>query len=183
MRSWIVAVALAATVAACASPQPSYRSRSVEIKTVESVDLQRYAGLWYEIARYPNRFEEGCVGVTAEYQVRNARTIDVVNTCHRPGEPTEVAEGVGKVVARSGARLRVTFAPTWIPFAWGDYWILALDEGYQTALVGSPDGKYLWVLARQPAIEASRWNAMLAAAATNGYDPSKLVRTPPPPPS
>jgi apolipoprotein D and lipocalin family protein len=139
------------------------------------VDLQRYAGLWYEIARYPNRFEQGCEGVTAEYLLRPEGGLSVINTCHRPGRETQRARGRARVVEGSGgARLQVSFAPAWIPFAWGDYWILEVSDGYETALVGTPSGGYLWILARTPSVSAEERGRLEAIARVNGFDPTRL---------
>jgi apolipoprotein D and lipocalin family protein len=180
LRSCVAAILVLA--AGCA-PAPSFRDQSVPIETVGSVDLARYGGLWYEIARYPNRFEKGCIGVMAEYGMREDGLLAVTNTCHRPGEKIEVAEGRARVVDGSrGAKLEVSFAPAWVPFAWGDYWILALDQDYTSALVGEPSGRYLWVLARTPTLPPARWSELMTEARRNGFDPSRLEITLQPPP-
>ena len=109
---------------------------------VENLDLDRYLGKWYEIARFPNRFERGCArrdrgiracGPTARSTVRN--------TCRKgsPDGPVEVAEGEASVVAPG--KLEVTFVP-WLPFAKGDYWVLHVDAAYSVAVVGEPSGKH-----------------------------------------
>jgi len=143
------ASALPILLGACTS-QPDYRSAEAPPPTVERVDLERYAGLWHEIARYPNSFERGCTNTTAEYTLREDGKVTVVNSCDIKGrDGRKTAEGIARVVEGSNnSKLKVKFAPSWVPFAWGDYWILHLEPDYSAALVGSPDGKYLWILAR-----------------------------------
>jgi apolipoprotein D and lipocalin family protein len=126
-----------------------YRDTSQPIGVVTNLDLGRYLGKWYEIARFPNRFERNCAGVTAEYSLNPDDTIKVVNTCHKgaPDGPVDVAEGKATVVAPG--KLEVTFVP-WLPFAKGDYWVLHVDAAYSFAVVGEPSGKTGWILARGP---------------------------------
>lgn len=142
-------------------------------KTVESVDLKRYMGTWYEIARLPFKRQEGCKGTTATYALRTDGRVDVRNACMRDGK-LSVAEGVAKVVdTRTNARLKVTFF--W-PF-WGDYWILDLDPEYASALVGTPSREYLWILSRTPTLPESRLAALLETAKIQGFDLAKLSHT------
>lgn len=163
--------------------QPDYRAETAPPATVDRVDLERYQGLWYEIARYPNFFEDKdrytCVSVTAEYALRLDGRIDVTNSCREntPDGPLRVAEGVARATNTENTRLKVKFAPAWVPFAEGDYWVLGLTEDYSAALVGDPNGQYLWVLARTPDPDPSVYQAMLATAAAKGYKTDPLVRT------
>ena len=164
-------------LAACQS-QPDHRAQTAPPATVERLDLARYEGVWHEIYRYPNRFEEGCADVTATYRVLDEARVGVTNRCVRDGEET-LAEGVAR---RTGnATLEVRFAPAFLaalPFVWGDYWVLALEGDYEGALVGSPDGKYLWVLAREAAPDEAMIARLVQAAEARGYDTDALVRTP-----
>ena len=165
---------LALSLAASGEGQP--------VRTVSSVDLQRYAGRWYEISRYPNRFQESCAGdVTATYEQRDDGRIRVVNRCRRADGSLNEAEGVARVVdARSKARLKVRFAPAWLgvlPFVWGDYWVIGLSDDYRWAVVGTPDRKYLWVLGRSARLSDEDRAAAEATAAENGFDLSRLVPT------
>lgn len=156
--------------------QPDYRAAEQDPETVSSVDLDRYDGIWYEIARYPNSFQKDCEGVTAEYTQRADGKITVLNTCHSGDVRT--AKGVARIVEGSGgAKLKVQFAPEWVPFATGDYWVLDLPEDYSTALVGSPSGKYLWVLSRTPQISDKRYNEITARAMALGYETLPLKKT------
>jgi apolipoprotein D and lipocalin family protein len=155
---------------------------SSEVRTVPHVDLDRYAGEWFEIARFPNRFQDECAGdVRAMYERRSDGRIDVTNSCRRADGSVQKANGVAKIVDPStGARLKVRFAPalvSFLPFVWGDYWIVGLSEDYSWATVGSPDRKYLWILARQPRLDASAFDAARAAAQNNGFEVDSLVET------
>ncbi|GGC99153.1 lipocalin family protein [Aquisalinus flavus] len=183
MRTLILFLAATALLSACNRP-PVNRAGEAPPQTEASVDLNRYQGLWYEIARFPNSFEEGCEGVTAAYALREDGKVDVTNTC-RQGTvdgPEEIAQGIARVVdGSSNSKLKVKFAPAWVPFASGDYWILYLDPAYETVLVGSPDGRYLWILARTPQISALKLEEMRTAASQRGYDTAALRMTEQPP--
>jgi apolipoprotein D and lipocalin family protein len=178
-------IALVALGLAACSTQPDYRAAESPPDTESQVDLERYAGLWYEIARYPNGFEDKdaytCVGVTAEYALRTDGRIDVTNTCRKDtlDGPVEVANGVARTTTPSNARLKVKFAPQWVPFAEGDYWILATD--YRTALVADPEGKYLWILAREPEIDEATRSRLVGLAQDRGYATEPLFWVPQPP--
>ena len=177
-RSALVIALLATVVTAAASQgQPS------PVQTVQRVEIDRYLGDWFEIARFPNRFQRMCAGdVLASYARRADGRLDVVNRCRTErGDVTE-ARGVARVVdVRTSARLKVRFAPaalSFLPFVWGDYWILGLADDYTWAVVGSPDRTYLWVLARTPVLGASQLNAAQAAARASGFETQRLVYTP-----
>lgn len=166
-------------VAACSGG--TYRDTDVPIRTVDQVDLTRYAGTWYEIARFPNWFEEGCEGVTAEYAPREDGGVDVLNTCRQgaPDGPAQTAEGIARAVDETNSKLEVKFVQ-WLPFA-GDYWVLHLDDGYRTVAIGNPTGTTGWILARTPQIGAEDRAAAEAALRANGYDTAQLVEVAQPP--
>jgi apolipoprotein D and lipocalin family protein len=153
------------------------------VKAVPSVDLQRYTGTWFEIARYPNVFQKSCAGdVTATYERRADGRIDVVNRCRRADGSENQAKGEARVVEGAGnARLKVRFAPGWLgailPFVWADYWVIGLADDYRWALVGTPNRKYLWVLGRSATVDETDWSAAMAKAKENGFDTSRLERT------
>ncbi|MDD2320704.1 MAG: lipocalin family protein [Geobacteraceae bacterium] len=148
-------------------------------ETVPKVDLSRYMGIWYEIARYPNTFQQECRNSTATYTLREDGTVTVVNRCRRDSGKEE-AHGTAKVVDRTtNAKLKVTFF--W-PF-YGDYWILALGTDYDYAVVGTPDRKYLWILSRTPEIEESRYQTLLVKIRELGFDPDRLLKEQPQPDS
>ena len=152
-----------------------------ELKTVPSVDLPRYMGTWYEIARLPMNHEpEEASDISATYALEDDGSVEVRNRMRHKGE---VEESVGRATANddSGSRLEVSFLPQglrWIPFTRGDYWIIALDPGYTIALVGSPDRKYLWLLAREPGLDTVTCDHYLAIARQQGFDLATLIRTP-----
>jgi apolipoprotein D and lipocalin family protein len=151
------------------------------VRTVSSVDLDRYAGDWFEIARVPNRFQRQCVGdVRATYKRRPDGRVDVVNRCRTADGVTE-ARGVARVVdERTFAKLKVRFAPSWVswlPMVWGDYWIIGLAPDYSWAVVGDPDRDYLWILGRAPQLDEASIAAARAAARDNGFDLERLVLT------
>jgi apolipoprotein D and lipocalin family protein len=157
---------------------PAYRDTDVALETVPSVDLTRYAGRWYEIARFPVWFQEGCVGVTADYALRPDGTVDVLNACRLEtldGE-VETATATARAADASNARLKVRFL-RWLPVE-GDYWIIHLDEDYATAVVAVPSGSAGWILSRTPDIAPERLAAARAALADGGYDLSRLTMTP-----
>ncbi len=146
------------------------------LQTVPRVDLQRYIGTWYEIARFPKRFQRGCTATTATYTLRADGGIDVVNRCRKdsPDGPEKVATGRARVVdAATNAKLEVSF---FRPF-WGDYWIIGLGDDYGYAVVGHPSRDYLWILARTPFMSPDLYDSILRKLSDQGYDTSRLVRT------
>lgn len=173
----IVLVASTLTLGACASAE--YRDTSVPMTTEGPVDLARYAGRWYEIARFPNSFEEGCVGVTADYSLNDDGSVRVLNTC-RQGTldgPVETAEGRAVRARAEGDRLEVSFV-SWLPFASGDYWILDVTDDYQVAVVGNPDGTTGWILARTPTLPEARLRTAFEVLRRNGYDTNLMMMVP-----
>jgi apolipoprotein D and lipocalin family protein len=142
------------------------------LRTVPQVDLNRYAGEWHEIARYPNRFERDCDrDITANYSIRNDGRLRVVNSCVTPAGKTKTSAGSAKVTDKSSnAKLRVTFF--W-PF-YGSYWVIGLDPDYKWAVVGEPSRKYLWILSRSAELDAAAYAAIISLVKEKGYDPSRL---------
>jgi len=170
----IRALALAALVAlAPMVAEASYRDKSAPLSVVTSLDINRYLGKWYEIARFPNRFERGCQGVTAEYALRDDGQVRVLNTCREgsPTGPARTAEGVARI--EGPGKLSVTFVP-WLPFARGDYWVIHLEPDYSLAVVGEPSGKWGWILARKPNVSKAALDRAHAAMTRMGYDLGKL---------
>ena len=172
MRAGLAALALLA--AACTTePGPTTP------RTVGSVDLQRYAGTWYEAARFPTSFQDGarirCEEVTATYTPRPDGKVGVVNRCSNAldGGAERVAEGTAYSASPGNDRLRVTFF--W-PF-YGDYWIIGLDPGYRWAVVGAPGRDYLWILSRTPQMTPADFEAAVGVARREGFDTARLRRT------
>jgi len=145
------------------------------LRTVDSVDLSRYSGTWYEIARYPNRFQRDCQSdTTAEYTLRKDGKVQIVNSCRQKDGKTKTARGTAKIADKTtNAKLRATFF--W-PF-YGDYWVIGLDPNYRYAIVGEPNRKYLWILSRTPEMDASIYEEILEQVRAAGYDPEKLIKT------
>lgn len=165
-----------ASAATMAQPQP--------VRPVAHVDLERYAGRWYEIAKYPNRFQKDCVSdTTAEYALRQDGRVTVTNRCRQADDTFKTAVGIARwrEAPPKDATLKVRFAPGWlsfIPQVWGDYWILALPDDYRYVVVGEPSREYLWILSRTATMSDADYEAAVAVAVANGYEASRLVRTP-----
>lgn len=156
---------------------------TVAPRTVARVDLDRYAGQWFEVARYPNRFQRRCAGdVVARYTRLPDDRISVENRCVRGDGKTERAMGKARLAIRDGSnsKLQVRFAPailSWIPKVWAPYWILALAEDYSYAVVGTPDRDYLWVLARTPTLPEQTYTRLMELVRAEGYEPERVVVT------
>ncbi|MFH1703871.1 MAG: lipocalin family protein [Nitrospirota bacterium] len=152
------------------------KKASPPLKVVTFVDLNRYAGTWYEIARFPNRFQKGCVGTTATYTLRKDGKIDVLNQCRKgtlDGEISSVKGTAWVVDNKTNAKLKVSFF--W-PFS-GRYWIIELGEDYEYAVVGHPNRKYLWILSRSPRMDKKIYNLILEKLKLQFYDTNKLIKT------
>lgn len=169
-------VALALVGPAAAQRQP------VPVQAIPSLDLDRYAGTWHEVARLPNRFQVRCVGdVTASYELRDGG-ITVVNACRTEDGSRISVEGQAKLADHNGpaSRLKVRFAPrllSFLPVVWMDYWVLDLTDDYGAALVGTPDRSYLWLLSRSPELDAATYDRLVATAVRQGFPVSRLQRS------
>lgn len=150
-------------------------NKSSDPPTVPSVDLARYAGRWYEIARLPNSFQKKCAGgVTATYELRHDGKVTVLNECRKASGEMTRAKGTAKIAdKKTNAKLKVTFF--W-PF-YGDYWILDLGPNYEYAVVGEPKRRYLWILSRTPQIDEALYQGLLAKMAAQGFDTSRMIKT------
>ncbi|MEJ2492904.1 MAG: lipocalin family protein [Ignavibacteriaceae bacterium] len=140
---------------------------------VSYVDLKKYSGLWYEIAKIPNSFQDQCAySTTAEYKINEDGEIEVINKCYDEEGDPDVAEGVAQVVdKKTNAKLEVSFVSFLgiRPF-WGDYWIIGLDENYNWAVVGTPNRKYGWILSRTPALPDETMKIIFSVLRKNGYN-------------
>lgn len=166
----------AALAARRACPRPP-------IAPIERLDIARYLGDWYEIARFPNRFEKACAGaVTAHYEQRPDGTLTVLNRCRDADGRIDEAEGQARLVGPAdAATLKVRFAPSWLSFlpaVWGDYWVIDLDADYTLAAVSEPRGEYLWILSRTPRVDAARLDALIGRLQRQGLDVARLRMTP-----
>jgi apolipoprotein D and lipocalin family protein len=174
VRTFVTAWAASGVLvlASCAGKVSGRAADAPPPTPVAGVDLTRYQGLWYEIARYPTSFQRNCQGVTAQYALRPDGRITVINTCRtatRSGRPRKVKGVASPIEGSNGARVAVNFAPVLLPKGQGNYWVLHLDPDYRTALVGSPSGSALWMLSRTPTITPDQRAQMEAAATRNGF--------------
>lgn len=172
----ILAIGLSALVSVKAQTK-------TDVKTVSSVDINRYAGKWYEIAKYPNRFQKQCTAnTTAVYNLIGDGKIEVINSCQTQEGKIDEATGRAKIVDKNtNAKLKVRFAPSFLsflPMVWGDYWVIDLEPNYQYAVVGTPKRDYLWILCRTPQIDENTYQGIINRIKEQGFDPNKLVKTP-----
>ena len=171
---------LGAGRAAWASP-PTTDDR--DTTPIPALDLPRYMGTWYEVAKYPNRFQRDCARNTrATYTLQPQGTVEVRNRCTRADGSVNEAVGQARHAddQPDGARLEVRFAPAWlsfIPWVWGDYWVVDLDEAYQLVAVSEPGRDYLWILSRTPHVDAQAYHALLHRLTRQGLDITRLVPT------
>ena len=164
---------LLAALFGCAGPDRALPP----LQTVPSVDLQRYAGNWYEIARFPHRFQKGCYASRAVYTLQDDGLIGVYNECRKGAAdgPVKSVQGKARVVDKqTNAKLEVSFF--W-PF-WGDYWIIDLDPDYQWAVVGHPNRSYLWILSRQITLDEEILRGIRMRLQQQGYDLQDLLISP-----
>lgn len=157
-------------------------ARQAPVATAPLLDLRRYAGRWYEIARLPLRTEDQCDSdVTATYTLLRGGRVRVVNSCYTRDGVQEEVRGVARATGGDGAKMEVSFAPRalrWLPGSWAPYWVLHVDPDYGAAVVGTPDRKHLWLLSRAPLMDDSQLQRLLLHARAQGFDTTKLMRTP-----
>ncbi len=156
---------------------------AVTNEPVASLDLHRYAGQWHEIAHLPMFFQRQCVDhITATYTANPDGSIAVHNACRAKSGKIDAADGVAKPVPNQPGALKVRFAPrilAWLPWVWGDYWVIDLDPDYQWAVVGGPGRKYLWVLSRTPSMDTKLFAQIRDRARERGYLVDRLVMAAP----
>jgi apolipoprotein D and lipocalin family protein len=148
-----------------------------ELETVKKVDVARYMGVWYEIARMPLRSENNLVGITATYSLMPNGKVKVVNkgfVKDLDGKPRSAQAKAWVVDTTTNAKLKVQFF--W-PFS-ADYWILALGENYEYAMVGNESHRYLWILSRTPQMDEGIYNGLIDSARQKGFDVDQLVKCP-----
>lgn len=156
----------------------------VALETVQHVDLDRYLGKWYEIARFDVWFEHNCTNVTAEYSLNKLGYINVVNSCRLKSASGKFKQAVGRAVVTDTAtnsKLKVSFLPkqlSWLDGIFnGNYWILKLEPDYSVVLVGSPSKEYLWILSRKPYLDAKKYEEYVQAARELGFKVDDLIKT------
>ncbi len=152
-------------------------SQMLDTTTVKKLELNRYLGTWYEIARFPHSFEKNLVGVTATYSMREDGKIKVVNQGYKNTLDGELSMAEGKAKIPNEAepgKLKVSFF--WIFY--GDYYVLELDENYQYVMIGSSSPKYFWILSRTPQMNPAIYDLLLEKARKRGYNLEQLVKVP-----
>mgnify|MGYP001819548799 FL=1 len=172
MKQMIMLVAMGFVMFGCAATA----NDKPPLTVVDSVDLERYLGKWYEIASYPAWFQKGCTGSTAEYSLLPDGKIQVVNRCRKDNLDGPLKESKGKAEVAdttTNAKLKVWFF--W-PFK-GNYWIIDLNPDYRWAVVGEPSRKYLWILSRTATMEEAVYQGIIERLSQKGYDPARLRRT------
>jgi apolipoprotein D and lipocalin family protein len=175
MRRGIALVLLAVAGPAVAAERP-------KVEPVPALDLARYSGTWYEIARLPNPFQKSCAhSVVVQYALRDDGRVDVTNRCVRADGTASEARGLARRAGadRPPSALKVRFAPAFLSFlsaVWADYWVIDLAPDYTHAAVGGPDRKYLWILSRSPAMPEAQYREIVDRLA-RVYDVTGLVRT------
>ncbi len=156
--------------------------RTQPLQTVASIDLQSYLGRWYEIAKYPNRFQRKCVSNTsADYRLNPDGSVRVINQCKLADGQFETVEGAAhQVGGAQSPKLEVRFAPAWLsifPFVWGDYWVIDLDKDYLLVAISEPRQEYLWILSRAPTVNDEAYQALIKRLEAKGFDITKLEKT------
>lgn len=183
---WLMVSVLAALsltslkLAAQTSPSPQALPA---VTTIDRLDVPRYMGTWYEIAKFPNRFQAKCVANTrARYLAQTDGSVQVLNSCTTADGST--IDALGKAIqvgATTSPKLQVRFAPawlSWLPMVWGDYWVIDLDADYQVAAVSDAKREYLWVLSRTPQANAKAYDALLDRLKAQHFDVKNLEPTP-----
>lgn len=162
---------------------PTSAAAAAPVQAIATLDVPRYMGQWYEIAKFPNRFQKKCVANTvAQYTLLTSGRVRVTNRCRMTSGEMDEAIGVARQVGpKNSPKLKVRFAPEWLSFldaVWGDYWVLDLDPAYQLVAVGEPSREYLWVLSRTPTVPATEYQALLRRLDAQGFEVRNLVLSP-----
>jgi len=157
----------------CACSAGVHAQTTAPLTSIAALDVPRYMGTWYEIAKYPNTFQKKCVsGTCADYSLQANGRLSVVNRCTQ--EDGQLREAIGEaqqIGAATSPQLQVRFAPAWLsflPMVWGNYWVIDLDPGYQVAAVSEPTLQYLWILARSPEISPQTYADLSARLEKKG---------------
>lgn len=154
---------------------------SHDLTTVSNFNLEKYLGTWYEIARLPMKYQpDDSTDISAVYSLNENGKVRVQNRCLDADKKLDESIGEATVIDAEHGKLEVSFLPEgfrWIPFTKGDYWVLKIDENYQTVLIGEPNQKFLWVLHRSPSLDENTKAEYLAYATSIGYDLTDLIHT------
>jgi len=162
---------------------PAWAQSPPPLHTVPALDVPRYMGRWYEIAKFPNWFQRVCASQTqASYALQPDGTVRVLNRCRDANGEWKEALGTARSVGEAHSpKLQVRFAPdwlAWLPLVWGNYWVIDLDASYQLVAVSEPSREYLWVLSRTPQVATDVYQALLQRLRAQGLDTERLERTP-----
>ncbi len=158
------------------------QTTATPVKTIASLDVPRYMGTWYEIAKFPNWFQKKCVSNTqAVYSIRPDGNLNVLNSCKTADGEVSQAEGMARQQGpKDSPKLEVRFAPEWLsflPMVWGEYWVIDLDAQYQVAAVSDSKREYLWVLSRTPQLDKKTYDELLLRLQGQQFDTRKLEIT------
>jgi apolipoprotein D and lipocalin family protein len=178
MRLFFLFMLIALTNSACATVDKT----QAELITVPTIEVSRYMGKWYEIARLPNRFQNMCESnVSATYAQKPNGLLSVTNVCKKADGSLTSVEGEARQASNSAqnSKLQVRFAPAWLSWlpVWGDYWIIDLAPDYSYAVIGEPSRDYLWILSRTPKIDSALYEKFLLEIKAKGFDSRKVVKT------
>jgi len=166
----------------CLPAHSQTQASDAPVKTIASLDVPKYLGTWYEIAKFPNWFQKKCISNTkAVYSERPDGNLKVLNSCKKADGDISEAEGTARQVGgKDSPRLEVRFAPAWLsflPMVWGDYWVIDLDPQYQVAVVSDPRREYLWILSRTPQMDKKVYEDLLQRLQAQHFDIRKLEQT------
>ena len=168
----------------CAAVFPAFADKpTMPLQPIASLDVPRYMGTWYEIAKYPNRFQKQCVrNTSAQYSLQQDGSVTVLNRCQLANGTMDEALGEARQIdGAKSPKLEVRFAPewlSWLPWVWGDYWVIDLDPDYQLVAVSEPSREYLWVLSRTQQVNPAKYEALLQRLKAKGFDLNKLELSP-----
>lgn len=178
MKYTLAATALALSVTFSHAADVSAPSPPV-LTPIASLDVARYMGDWYELAKFPNRFQKQCVSDTrAQYNAQPDGTVQVINRCRQAnGEMTQAVGAARQIGEKNSPKLQVRFAPAWLSFisaVWGDYWVIDIDPAYQLVAVSEPKREYLWILSRVSKADPAAYEALLGRLTRMGFDLNRL---------
>ena len=179
MKILIAAILVLTGAFAQAADKPQPAS---DLKSISALDVPRYMGTWYEIAKFPAWFQKKCVADTrAEYTLQPDGRVQVINRCRQGSGEMKEALGSGRQIGDvTSSKLEVRFAPAWLsflPMVWGDYWVIDLDPAYQLVAVSEPKREYLWILSRNAKVDPAAYDALLARLSGQGFDLQRLEKT------